>query len=190
MKHVARLTYNAASEMLTGAIGKEHFNEVAHSGGGRGHKANVSTEKSTRYLHNSPVQESLGRLATTREIYDKKTDTYRQRGGTIPPGHYKCRYMAKHPTFGECVYLEPLEDARAIRSPFASVPIIHHRGGFFIHGHGPKGSDGCLVLAHESRRKALNRAIQNFGGSVILEVTHASYMLPAERGLTRNERFA
>lgn len=190
MKHVARLTYNAASEILSGAIGKEHFNEVAYSGGGRGHKANVSAAKSARYLHDRPVQSSLGKLATTREIYDKKTDTYQQRGGTIPPGPYRCRYIARHPSFGECVYLEPMEDARAIRSPFASVPIVHHRGGFFIHGQGPKGSDGCLVPAHESRRRVLNKAIKNFGGSVILEVTHASYMLPAERGLTGTERFA
>jgi hypothetical protein len=177
--HIAKLTYNAASEMLTGQIRDEVFHEIAHSGGSRGHKATTSA-KAKRYLHSSSLNDSLGRLATTPEIYDKNSDTYKQRGGTLPPGHYECVYLENYKDFHECIRLDQMHDAHAIVSPFARHAIVHHRGGFYIHGHGPKGSDGCLVLAIESRRKILNQAVRDFDGRVILEVTHASYMLPAE----------
>jgi hypothetical protein len=176
---IARLTYNAASQMLSGLIGDTHFHDIAYSGGSRGHKATTSA-RATRYLHASNLNESMGRFATTREIYDKKSDTYTQRGGTIPPGHYHCVYVANHPSFRECIRLDQMRDAHAIVSPFARHAIVHHRGGFFIHGHGPKGSDGCLVLANEHRRKLLNEAVERFEGRVVLEVIHVSYMLPAE----------
>ena len=185
--HRATLEYNAAAELLIGKIGAAAFREVAYSGGSRGHKT-ASPAKAARYLHKSSFNSSLGRLATTPEIYNKKTDTYQQRGGTIPPGHYRCVYVENHPTFKECIYLDPTADAHAIHTPLARQPIAHHRGGFYIHGHGPKGSDGCLVLANEVRRKALNQAVRdltrdshgNVTGSVTLKVTHVSYMLPAE----------
>jgi len=122
----------------------------------------------------------MGRLATTKELYNKKSDTYSQRGGTIPPGHYLCVFVANHPSFHACIRLAQMHDAHAIVSPFAREAIVHHRGGFFIHGHGPKGSDGCLVLANETKRKLLNQAVEQFQGRVILEVTHVSYLLPAE----------
>ncbi len=105
-------------------------------------------------------------------------------------GTIAAEYVANHKVFKECIFLRPMRDAHAIYSPFASVPIVHHRGGFFIHGHGPKGSDGCLVPRDESRRKALNSAVKEFDGNVVLEVTHASYMLPAERGLASGGRWA
>jgi hypothetical protein len=181
--HGATLTYNAAAELLTGTIGTANFHEVAFSGGSRGHKT-TAPDKARRYLHKSNLNDSLGRLATTPEVYVKKTDTYQQRGGTIPPGHYRCIYVGNHPTFHECIFLDPAADAHAIRSPFARHPIAHHRGGFYIHGQGPKGSDGCIVLANEQRRKALNHAVRDFihhfHGGVILNVTNVSYVLPAE----------
>src|SRR4051812_47661157 len=101
MTLTARLNYNAATEILSGRIGHETFRDIAYSGGARGHKA-TTPAKVVRYHHSSPLNESLGRLATTREAYDKKTDTYTQRGGTIPPGHYQCVYVADHASFHEC----------------------------------------------------------------------------------------
>src|SRR5450631_486072 len=168
LNHRATLTYNAAAELLSGRIGSAMFYELACSGGSRGHKL-TSAKKAERYLYESHLNESLGRLATTPEVYKKKTDTYRQRGGTIPPGHYRCMFVQNHPAFGECIFLDPAADAHAINSPFARHPIVHHRGGFYIHGHGPKGSDGCLVLASETRRKSLNQAVRGFDGRVILD---------------------
>jgi hypothetical protein len=179
MTITASLTYDAASEILSGCVGNVSFHDFAHSGGARGHKATTSA-KAVRYLHSSPLNKSSGRLATTPEVYDKKSDTYVQRGGTLPPGHYHCIYEAAHPTFHECIRLEQMRDAHTIVSPFARHRIVHHRGGFFIHGHGPKGSDGCLVLANELRRIILNKAVDDFDGRVVLKVTHVSYMLPAE----------
>jgi hypothetical protein len=184
---IAKLTYDAAQELLKGLIGTQRFNEVAYSGGSRGHRDGIKPAQAARYRHADLSNDSLGRLSTTREIYSKKTDTYTQRGGTIPPGHYTCVYVAMHHSFGECIRLDQTKDALHIRSPFSRFPISHGRSGFFIPGHGPKGSDGCIVLANEQRRKDLNSAIRGFDGSVLLEVVHVSYMLPAEAGPASGE---
>ena len=94
---VAMLLYNAADEKLTGQIGSFRINETAYSGGSRGHKTNkVSAKQARNYRHADPLNDSLGRLATTREDYDKKADVYARRGGTIPPGHYLCVFIAQH----------------------------------------------------------------------------------------------
>jgi hypothetical protein len=175
---IAHLQYDAASERISGWIGTEHFNERAFSGGSRGHKT-VGVKLAKEYLHD---QENTlqSRLSTTGEKKDAHGN-YLQRGGTIPPGHYTCHYIEHHKSFKECIRLDPTKDAYAIYSPFASMPIYHHRGGFYIHGHGPKGSDGCLVPESEHKRRVLNQAIKNFKGVVVLEVIHVSYMLPAEQ---------
>ena len=177
--HTALLEYNAARELLMGTIGSSHFNLVAYSGGSRGHKTDVGAGKAARYLH-SRANSLFSHLATTRTI--EKHGTFIQRGGTLPPGHYICQYHADHPTFKECIQLAQTSDALAIHSPFASMPIPHGRGGFFIHGSGPKGSDGCIVPANNSERLRLNKAVKEFDGKVVLQVTHVSYMLPAEVG--------
>jgi hypothetical protein len=178
---VARLEYNAAMELLTGRIGNElPFHLIAYSGGSRGHKANVTRQTARHYLHNQ-AGTLTSRLATTRTI--ESGGHYRQRGGTIPPGHYTCIYVAHHSAFGECIRLLRHADATAIHSPFSPFPIPHGRGNdFFIHGSGPKGSDGCLVPASDAERHRLNRAVKSFQGKVVLQVTHVSYMLPAEVG--------
>jgi hypothetical protein len=184
---IGKLVYDAATELLTGRIGNHHFHDAALSGGARGHKQNVSAAKAARYLHANALNDSYGRLATTREVYDKQTDTYKQRGGSIPPGHYRCVYVANHPSFEECIRLDPSADAHYIYSPFSRAPIPHRRAGFYIHGHGPKGSDGCIVLVNESRRKALNSAVKGFVGHVQIEVVQVSYELPAERESSMRE---
>ena len=176
---IARLEYNAAGERLVGTIANAHFNFVAYSGGSRGHKANVSAPLAADYLHKQS-NSLLSRLATTRTI--EKGGKFSQRGGTLPPGHYLCRYLEQHSSFGECIQLLQTRDALAIHSPFSAFPIPHGRGGFFIHGSGPKGSDGCVVPANNAERLRLNKAVRDFSGKVILEVTHVSYMLPAELG--------
>jgi hypothetical protein len=176
---IATLTYNAATGLLTGLVGNQVFNDLADSGGARGHKSTTHAV-ARRYLHSNSLNESMGRLATTREAYDKKTDRYTQRGGTLPPGHYHCVYLENHGSFHRCIRLDQMRDAYAIVSPYARQAIFHHRGGFFIHGHGPKGSDGCLVPVSEARRRVLNDAVRDFNGRVILHVTHVSYLLPAE----------
>jgi hypothetical protein len=179
---VARLEYNAAGETLRGVIGTAPpFHMVAYSGGSRGHKANVSQQTAKAYLH-AQANTLTTRLSTTKTREDHDGH-YTQRGGTLPPGHYRCHYVQHHSSFGECIRLFRMSDALAIHSPFASMPIPHGRDDdFYIHGSGPKGSDGCIVPANNAERMRLNKAVRDFPGTVILHVTHASYMLPAEVG--------
>jgi hypothetical protein len=176
---IAQLDYDAARELLSGTIGSEHFHMMAYSGGSRGHKAGVKPKLASQYLHGQAGTLS-SHLATTPEIKDAHGN-YVQRGGTLPPGHYRCHYVAHHKTFHECIQLLRSADALAIHSPFSPHPIPHGRGNdFFIHGAGPKGSDGCIVPANEAERRRLNLAVKHFPGRVVLLVKNVSYMLPAE----------
>jgi len=177
---VANLEYDAARERLIGSVAGQHFNCIAYSGGSRGHRANVGAPLANKYLH-AGAGSLLSHLATTRTI-EKKDGTFVQRGGTLPPGHYRCRYIEHHSVFGSCIQLVQTRDALAIHSPESPFPIPHGRGGFFIHGSGPKGSDGCIVLANGYDRQHLNAAVKDFAGVVVLHVTHVGYMLPAELG--------
>ncbi len=176
---IAALTYDAAAEVMAGSIARESFRMKAFSGGSRGHKAGVKPQQRKLYLHNEADSLS-SHLATTAETTDSK-GRYKRRGGTLPPGHYTCHYVAHHHTFGECIRLLRHSDARAIQTPFYPHPIPHGRGNdFFIHGSGPKGSDGCIVPAVEAERRRLNRAVKQFAGKVVLQVRNVSYLLPPE----------
>jgi hypothetical protein len=178
-EQIARLTYDAAQELLSGTVGTAPpFHLIAYSGGGRGHQANVPGKDAARYLHSQ--SQTLGsRLATTQT--KERQGVYAQRGGTLPPGHYICQYVAHHAVFGECIRLLRTADAVAIHSPFSPHPIPHGRGNdFFIHGSGPKGSDGCIVPADGLQRRRLNQAVKAFQGKVVLQVKSVSYQLPAE----------
>ncbi|HKF03582.1 MAG TPA: hypothetical protein VKB49_14790 [Candidatus Sulfotelmatobacter sp.] len=177
--NVANLTYDAASEVLSGTIGRDSFRMTAYSGGSRGHRAGVKPVLAAKYLHNEADTLS-SRLATTSEVKDAQ-GRYKRRGGTLPPGHYACQYLPHHHTFGECIRLFRRADAIAIHTPFYPHPIPHGRGNdFFIHGSGPKGSDGCIVPAIEAERFRLNRAVKQFPGEVVIEVKNVSYQLPPE----------
>ena len=175
----ALLVYDAATEILSGTIGTEPpFRMVAYSGGSRGHKV-VAPRLATEYRHLEAARLS-SHLATTKEIKDSKGH-YLQRGGTLPPGHYRCIYQANHKTFHECIYLRREKDATAIQSPFSPHLIPHGRGNdFFIHSSGPKGSDGCIVPTNKAERLRLNKAVLNFKGIVMLHVKNVGYLLPAE----------
>jgi len=124
-------------------------------------------------------------FANTPTIGDgSKKHPYKQRGGTLPPGHYSCSYLANHAPFGECVYLKRDADTRLHYPTSTGVSLDNRGDDFYIHGSGPKGSDGCLVITDVKERKRLNKAIKNFSdtGHVILLVTHVAYVLPAEGG--------
>ena len=174
----ATLVYDAATEILSGSIGSAHFHMRAYSGGSRGH-SQVSAELAAKYLHQS-ASRLASRWANTPTIEDK-SGNYKQRGGTLPAGHYRCEYIPHHPSFLECIRLHRKADASAIQSPFSPFPIPHGRtDSFFIHGSGAKGSDGCIVPANAAARHRLNQAVKDFNGSVTLIVKNVSYLLPAE----------
>jgi len=175
----AQLTYDAAQELLLVKIGNVPYFMKAYSGGSRGHKIHVTKKQAADYRH-----EQAGLLAShftnTPRIQDQEGH-YLQRGGTLPEGHYTCHYHKHYSHFGECIQLLRCADAKAIYSPFSPHPIPHHRGNdFFIHGSGPKGSDGCIVPANEAERYRLNQLVKNCSGKVILLVKNVSYLLPAE----------
>jgi hypothetical protein len=186
-KKIAELIYDAEAERLSGTIGKKKFHIHAVSGGSRGHKVakdaaqRAKNAKSYRYFEEKSM---YSRFANTPTIGEgTKKDPYRQRGGTLPPGHYSCSYLENHKPFGECIYLNRDADTR-IHYPTSSGVSLDNRGNdFYIHGSGPKGSDGCIVITDEKQRKHLNRAIKEFNetGHVILRVIHVAYVLPAER---------
>jgi hypothetical protein len=181
-KPTANLIYNAQTELLSGAIGKDSFNLPAFSGGSRGHSA-VSPETAELYRH-TEARSMFSRFANTAtEGHGTAKDPYKQRGGTLPPGHYSCVHIAHHKTFGECVWLKRGMDTH-IRYPTASgVSLDNRDDDFYIHGSGPKGSDGCIVVPNSVNRHRLNKAIRDFSrsGSVILQVINVAYALPAER---------
>ena len=178
---IAELTYDAEKELLQGTIGKElPFNITAYSGGSRGHSAHVSKEQSKLYLHSEATSLFSHFANTATRGHGSKDDPYKQRGGTLPPGHYARRYIANHKVFHDCVHLHRSADT-FIHFPTVSGGLNNRGDDFFIHGRGKKGSDGCIVPASETERLRLTHAIQNYDGKVILLVKHVAYLLPAER---------
>ena len=181
MPKIATLTFNAKREILDGLIGTElSFYLEAYSGGSRGH-SNVNPATAKNYLH-SQENSMYSRFANTQTVGSGSTSNpYKQRGGTLPPGHYSCVYVANHPHFHQCIKLNRDADTY-IRYPTASGVSLNTRGDdFFIHASGPKGSDGCIVVMDNQERHRLNLAVKNFDGKVILLVKDVAYLLPAER---------
>ena len=189
----ATLTYDVKWEKLIGTIGDEHFDERAVSGGSRGHKK-IDDKRADLFLHDEAYDfKSRSPLTKEKQAGPKGGEHYVQRGGTIPPGHYDCVFVASYPKLGgEVIKLVQHDDAKVYQAPFTDQPIEHHRGGFYIHGPGPKGSDGCIIFDNNSRRKDLNKAIkyftQDLHGKVLLNVINdGSFILPP---LLTDGRFA
>jgi hypothetical protein len=191
----AVLTFNFLSSTLSGLIdpSQRAFSLPAVSGGSRGHlsvgrgpfRASPQQGREYRYFEARLLK---SQLANTAEVKDSR-GRYLQRGGPIPPGNYSCHYVSHHPPFvGPVIALTPMRgrDGRLeIRSPFASTTIYLRRGGFYIHGSGPKGSDGCIVIAKSPERDRLFREIYDYElryqpAQVTLRVIGVPYELPAE----------
>jgi hypothetical protein len=125
-------------EILSGSVGRDTLRMTAYSGGSRGHQTAVKPTLADKYLHNQGDILS-SRLATTSEAKDGQ-GRYKRRGGTVPPGHYACHYLAHHHTYGECIRLLRSADAKAIATAFYPHPMLHGRADdFFIHGSGAEG---------------------------------------------------
>jgi hypothetical protein len=179
---IANLNYNAGAEKLAGTIGKYKFVVTAYSGGSRGHKK--VDEKIALYFRHFEGKSIFSRFANTPTIGEgTKKDPYKQRGGSLPPGHYSCRYLEHHKPFGECIYIKRDADTHIHYPTSSGVSLDNRADDFYIHGSGPKGSDGCIVIPDEKERLRLNRAVKEFSqrGHVILLVTDVAYLLPAER---------
>ena len=176
----AQLIYDAAAEILRLEIGEDGPREIkAYSGGSRGHKLAVTALQARSYLHHQATS-LTSHLATTSERRSSQ-GAYTQRGGTLPPGHYTCLYTPHHPTLKECIKLIGSADTKEIESPFASIPIpVAYRSGFYIHGSGPKGSDGCIVVMTKAELRYICDTILDFPAQALLLVKNVGYQLPAE----------
>ena len=87
-------------------------------------------------------------------------------GGPVPPGEYLMEYISSHDIFRECIHLKPLK----IEELIPGITEYKKRSGFFIHGRGDRGSDGCIVPYIPAQRKELNKAVKTCGTEVKLIV--------------------
>ncbi len=116
---MADLTYNIVEMTLTGSIDGHRVNATAYSGGRAGSKQANAVHP---MLANNPFATGVKKI--------KKGD--KTIGGTIPLGTYALKTQEdKHHKY---IRLNPVAGTN-----------LHGRGGFLIHGRGPRGSDGCIV---------------------------------------------
>ena len=161
------LTYSIATETLSGTVGTERFFFKAWSGGRRGTTGSEAQSAPASY-----------------DVFRKEKHGAGVHGGPLPPGIYLCRYVAHHPKFHECIFLE--QTLTSLFEVDAKANIrFYNRDGFYIHGRGPHGSDGCIVPENESVRHVFNKAVKNAAGTVMLQVVDRGYPLPASVGSAR-----
>lgn len=140
----ADLTYYIFEGVLTGFVGSRMFHMSALSGGAGG-----TTKGTTSTGVNNPYEEGLkttGPVKTAGHVH----------GGPIPPGTYIIQKPAQHSHLGLSARL----DHRHWR-PMG-------RDGFYIHGRGPHGSDGCIVPLLQPQFTALMDALTRSNGGVLV----------------------
>ena len=160
------LTYSIAGEFLEGSVEAERFSLRAFSGGGRGRKG-------------TGAEHSLSSYDFFRQ--EKDTSSGHIHGGPIPPGFYFCQYVPSHPKFHECIELVQTITS-VIQVDGAGLRSVD-RDGFYIHGSGPHGSDGCIVIPKDTEddRLRLNIAVKNAQSTVMVRVVEPGMPLPAVR---------
>jgi hypothetical protein len=137
------LTYCIFEGLLTGVVANRIFRIFALSGGAGG-----STKHTTTESVNNVYMEGLktkGAATSRAHIH----------GGPIPPGRYVIEPPCQHPHLGLAARL-----VHPHRRPMG-------RDGFFIHGRGPHGSDGCIVPVNPIEFQALMTALQTSSGGVL-----------------------
>jgi hypothetical protein len=118
----ANLTYYIFEGVLTGTANGHMLNITALSGGGGGSKVHGGNGDT-----NNPYSQGLKEVDGKNHVH----------GGPIPAGRYKVLPPSHHKTLGLSARLDPYDDAQAKH--------MYGRDGFYIHGRGPHGSDGCIV---------------------------------------------
>ena len=168
------LTYSIAREWLQGLVSGQSFSFHAWSGGGRG-----QTKKNADYS-----AESYDVFRKTQHEKNKNIH-----GGPLPPGMYLCQYVAHHPHFGECIFLQITISSQLSFDARGTISF-YNRDGFYIHGRGPHGSDGCIIPDINSDRLRLNKAIKDAASTVILNVIEQGMPFPASVDIESNSRLA
>ena len=147
------LTYDIANERLYGTIGTRKISIWARSGGGRGslvHPDGTPGQRAVRSWHSQLKQD----------------DSKGIRGGPLPAGFYIVQKPKMHPDLKLSAYLEQTITSLLYANPSAALGIsVTKRDRLYIHGRGPKGSDGCIVPMEE------------FSGLMTLLKAHAPLLL-------------
>ena len=146
----ANLTYSIFEGMLTGIANNHTIYISAVSGGGGG---------STRHAGNEDTNNPYSTGVKTAEGKQHK------HGGPIPTGRYRVLSPGRHPHLGLSCRLEPYD--------INQTRHMAGRDGFYIHGRGPHGSDGCIVpmerfqelmTALTADRGGILFVVETFGG--------------------------
>jgi hypothetical protein len=150
------LRYSISDETLYSTTKSFAFSTKAYSGGGRGSTAGVQ-------------RTDLSHWSTGKKAPAKYSDA--DRGGPIPPGLYVAHYVGKYKHFGLVARLDQTITSLLQRDLTAPLGFkVTDRGGFLIHGEGPKGSDGCIVPASKEALKQVLTFIKASKSGVLLEV--------------------
>lgn len=158
---VNALSYSIRDECLYGTVNNTSFSMKAFSGGGRGSTAGKE-RMDLKHWNTSKKAPA---------VYDEKN-----RGGPIPLGVYFATYYGIHPHLGVCAQL--LQTLSSIIQPDYDSTIgvsVTDRDSFYIHGEGPKGSDGCILPANKVDLKVLLAPIKAAADPVVL-VVHSEGM--------------
>jgi hypothetical protein len=129
------ITYDITTETLTLPDGSTWH---VLSGGARGREV-VTRDASGRVLRIRHVAGGSMADGGMRNWTVKAVGGVR--GGPIPPGRYTVHPPMRHPRLGPACFLDP-DPENDMRG----------RDDFWIHGPGPRGSDGCLVPLAGGRR--------------------------------------
>lgn len=119
----ASLTYYIWEGVLTGIADGHMVNLRALSGGGGG-----STQHGGNSDTNNPYSQGVKTGGSGKSHVH---------GGPIPVGRYRIQSPSRNPHLGLSARLDPYDHSQEGQ--------MFGRDGFFIHGRGPHGSDGCIV---------------------------------------------
>ena len=148
----AHLLYYIKNAYLVGDVGSKHFQFKAVSGG----RAGSEPDNSVREVANNPYR-------TGQTLNEAKNIV----GGPLPCGNYQLkpdlnRHSKKHPKIKiRWINLEP----------DSSAMLGSRSGGFAIHGHGERGSDGCIVPVNPRDLEDLFNAVLSYAQAKAVRVT-------------------
>ena len=144
----ASLTYYIREGVLAGTIYGQMFHLEALSGGGGG-----STTHKVATSVNNPYMEGLKTSGAANALGHVH-------GGPLPPGKYIVHTPSQHPHLGL--------SAKLTHPKFRPMG----RDGFYIHGRGPHGSDGCIVPLDPIQFTNLMTALsKSHGGTLFVQET-------------------
>jgi hypothetical protein len=151
----AKLRFIINQGLLVGTVADKPVHMFVASGGGGGRRQPTAKDKGKKLKPSD-----YGAVNNPFSIDQKMNDARGIRGGTIPAGGYTIGKPYKHPRLGKAAFLDPDKSNQTF-----------NRGGFFIHGRGVQGSDGCLVPLDPSEFQQLMAGLtKDAGGRLVVDL--------------------